>query len=478
MKSFTKLLTILALGGAVGAVAYYISERPVETKAPVQKSVQTASVDKPEQKFPDFASCPGLRDLTAYGDKNEDYAFLVAGKDGWVFRTKQDTRTEFEIDKQNMQLWQKLTTLLKSKGTDLVIAYTPTRAMVAKDFLPENDPTLADFDPVAATERYTNLLADMNAEGVLMVGTPAPEDAAHYFNKNDQHWTQSGAQQMAKAVAAYVQKLPVWPEINKTEFKTEKTGDIAFEGSFNKALEKMCGFKVPDEQDITTQTTGASGGSEEDQLFGDASVPQIVLVGTSNSKKESNDPNFEGHLKTALGADVYNAAVTGGGLDDSIVAYLASDEYKNHPPKVIIWEIPGYYDLSGDAAERTLRQVIPGIYGSCDNPLATLEAPVKLTEGKTDLLHDLGTKNLPVNGAYVALEFDEPVKKNFSMFIKGPGSSKSESYKFKRPRSNSGNTFYYAPRGKTATNFDTVTISVPEKMLGMTVTQAQICPIL
>jgi alginate biosynthesis protein AlgX len=470
------------------------SEKPVEQPAPVQTAVEETPAPQEPQKtaqkpvkqledekheerpFPDFASCPKLRDEAAYGEEWEDYSFLVPGKDGFVFRTGQDLRSDFEIEDDVLPLWQKFVQLFKSRGIELVVAYIPTRGIIARDLLPENDSLFKDYDPAIARASYTGGIEKMNLAGVTVVGMADAKDAPGFFNKADQHWSQSGAKEMAETIATAVHNLPAWQSVPKKKFVTTSTRKGYFEGRFNRALEAMCNFKTPDEIDLGTETAAEGGGASESALFEDAAVPDIVLVGTSNSKKEDHDPNFEGHLKTALGADVYNAAVTGGGLDDSIVEYTTSDRFRKSPPKILVWEIPGYYDLSGEVMEKTLRQVMAGMHGFCATPIIQRDAPLKITDKEINAFEGLETKGIALADAYIALEFDLPVKKDFTVIMDSV-EGKSEKYKFKRPRTEGGRDFFYAPRGRSAKTFKSISLKVNEKLIGSSVTKFQICPL-
>src|SRR3546814_4929602 len=85
-------------------------------------------------------------------------------------------------------------------------------------------------------------------------------------------------------------------------------------------------------RDASGDGGGLLGG--EDDL-----VPQIVLVGTSNSDSKGGY-NFAGYLEQYMGADVLDVAITGGSFDGSLLHYLPSDLYQKHPPKIIIWAMP------------------------------------------------------------------------------------------------------------------------------------------
>ena len=53
--------------------------------------------------------------------------------------------------------------------------------------------------------------------------------------------------------------------------------------------------------------------------------------------------SFAEALKLALGRDVLNLAVEGQGPARPMLDYLASDDFRTAPPKVVIWEFPVRY---------------------------------------------------------------------------------------------------------------------------------------
>jgi alginate O-acetyltransferase complex protein AlgJ len=80
--------------------------------------------------------------------------------------------------------------------------------------------------------------------------------------------------------------------------------------------------------------------SESADLFGDAAI-SVALVGTSYSANENWD--FAALLKAKLNSDVLNVAELGKGPFLPMTAYLASDSFRNTPPKLVVWEIPMRY---------------------------------------------------------------------------------------------------------------------------------------
>lgn len=423
--------------------------------------------------IPDFKSCPALRDKAAYGEKYDDYSILVQGKDGHVFRSEQDFRSDFTMPEDAIALYKEFSDRLKEKNVDLIIAFTPTRGMTARKALPDSDPMTDDYKPATAIKNYSAAIAAMKAQGIRVVGTPRVKTGTKYFYKADQHWTTAGANEMAQAVAAEIKKLGSYRSIQKIKFKTFPLKDVSFSGRFNLALEDICHFKVPLETDRLTQTIPPDTKIDENALFGDKTEADIVIVGTSYSKREENDMNFSGALAQHVSAEVYNAAISGGGFDDSLIAYLVSDRFKNNPPKALVWEIPGYYALDGDAARKTLFQAIPSIEGDCANP-AAVSAPTRIDADSVTLLDNLGDKNIQDAKSYVYLSFDAPVKKNFSVTYTNQNDTQ-QTLKFSRSkRYPHDGTFYFAPGKERASPVKSISLKVPPEMHGLTVT-AKLC---
>lgn len=421
---------------------------------------------------PDFSKCDKLSDESAYKDKYEDFMFMVPGKDGWFFRTKQDMTSDFKVSDKGIEKFKRLSALLKSKGTELVIAFPPTRGIAAAKFLPDNNALLKGYDPAVATRNYANLIATMNKNGVQMVGTPDVKAGGDYFYKLDMHWTTAGAKEMAEAVAAHIKTMPVYKDLRKTEFVTKREKDGINEGHFNKPLQGLCGEKLPDEVAVQERTSVKDSGHDSKALFGDKGVPEVVLVGTSNSNRDDFDLNFSGALKQSLSADVYNAAIAGGGIDDALLAYLASDMYKKSPAKVIIWEIPSYYNLNGEVMMYSLKQAIPATYGMCATAIAEA-GPVALGTSEQKLLTGLDTKQITAGQYYLALDFDKAIRKKFTVNFQYADEGEKK-VKFRDSRNPDKKSAFYAPDAKEVRTLKAVTIDPGKDMDGVKVT-AKIC---
>ena len=488
------ILGLLAFAAGVG-VTTVIMKRD-DFSPPVQESLSVESAqiapqektEKPKKKddkdeddddvedldgnYADPATCEALYNADTYA-KDEDFMFMLPGKDGWVYRTRQDLQMAFDLPEDDIPLYSTFVSALKAHGTELVIAYIPTRGMIATEYLPQDADQTEDYDAASARENYNTLIARMGEAGVNFVGTPQPASGANYFNHADQHWTTKGSRDMAQAIADFVKDKPFAAQLPKQVFKTTIGEEIAYDGRFGEFIKGACGFRPPPEKDNKVKTERVSDGDEAQALLGEEAPPQVVLVGTSNSIRDEFNSNFDGFLKEALSTDVYNAAISGGGMDDAILTYLSSERFRKTPPRLLVWELPGYYDMGGAGMEYTLRQAVGGALGDCDKPLATY--PKAQVVGKKVFLFDrLEEMNVGAGQAYVAIRFEEPVSKDFSISIKTLD-KKSEKFKFTKRREGNGDAFYYLPKGGEAL-LSSIALNVNKNIDGLNV-EAKLCPV-
>lgn len=404
-----------------------------------------------------FKACEALKEDSSY-KKFDGFKKIIIGKEGWYFRSSQDLTTKFKISDDNLALFKQLAKVLKERDVDLVIAYPPTRGIAAANYLPDD---VEDYNPAEATQMYSDLIKTMNADGINFAGVPAPKSGAGFFYKADLHWTSEGALDMAQAVAETAKNLPSYQELKKTEFRNEALPDAPDEQKFAEPLQGICNLSPEIEMATLNKTVAVKETSNSEDLFS-SDFPQVVLVGTSNSNRDDNDMNFSGRLKEALSADVYNAAVAGGGLEDAMLSYLASKEYKENPPKLIVWEIPGYYNLNGEDAVSTLRRLIPAVYGRCQTPVADAKG-IKLTSDEIDIFGDLSGKIPAGTAFYLSGNFSQPENTKIDIAFQD-SNGKSQKLKIKKFRKYpADNSFYYMPPIKDVGAPRFISIHVPER---------------
>lgn len=291
--------------------------------------------------------CPALQDEKTYEGRYDSYRMLVPGKNGWIYRTRSDLKDSFSIGEESLQLLLSLQNALKARGVEFVLLYPPTRGMAHPEFI--------DFNADAVWPQYTAEIAQMQAAGLHVVGLQRPATGTDFFYKRDHHWSAAGAKTSALALTEFIKTQEFYGGLAKTEFVTKESGTRDYSGTFGKVFKAVCNVKLPPETIKVLETSRVQTAQGQDDLFGDAASPEIVLAGTSNGTHQIG-ANFEGFLKEALSADVLNVSQAGAGVDGPLMDYLRSPHYREGKAKMLIWEVPGYYDLNN--IRSLLRQAI------------------------------------------------------------------------------------------------------------------------
>jgi len=162
------------------------------------------------------------------------------------------------------------------------------------------------------------------------------------FLRTDSHWTEAGAETAAVVVAQRIRALGYLPpsafhvRLND-RFTALHPGDLvrlAGLDSLPIGLQPLPEL-VQQSRFETVRNSGVVSSGNAD-LFGDAELPSIALVGTSFSRNS----NFAPFLAQKLHRQVGNFALDGGDFDGAVRAYLRSTAFKQTPPKLLVWEIP------------------------------------------------------------------------------------------------------------------------------------------
>ncbi|WP_238474410.1 alginate O-acetyltransferase [Pseudomonas cavernae] len=325
--------------------------------------------------------CPAAHDASRYtSNYQKNFITLVQAQGDWLFRTREDLRTEFDTTPAGYRRLQQLHDAFQSKGIELVLVYQPTRGLVNRHKL--NPAQMASFNYQRALTNYQAMLGRFAKMGYhvpdLSPLANEQEEHAFYF-RGDQHWTPYGAQRAAKRVAATIKQLPVYQDIPKREFVSEVIGRMGKRGTLHNVAGQLCGtsYAIEYMDQFATEPKDASG---SDELFGDTGNPQITLIGTSQS---GPNYNFAGFLQEYIGADVFNAAFPGGGLEGAMIEYLGSQEFRDNPPKILIWEFSPLYRLDQDS---NYRQLFALLDNGCVGKTAVLSAKTKLRPGSNEVL--------------------------------------------------------------------------------------------
>jgi len=275
---------------------------------------------------------------------NEGRPGVVLGRDHWLYSDEEFNPTVNED--QNLQgnyaLVEGVRQKLKAQGIQLVMAIVPAKVRL----YPEH---LGDVRPASIHQGlYQDFHARMAADKIVAPDLMGPLQQAklhgqQVFLRTDTHWTPDGAEIAAKQLAkAIADKTPLSGEPQRFVTEAEKTephkGDLRLFLPLDPLFENLMPPQEPLQKRVTHAVPTKAEG--DDALFADSETP-VALVGTSYSANPNW--NFVGALKQALGSDVINYSEDGHGPILPMLSYLKSDDFKNSPPEVLIWEFPERY---------------------------------------------------------------------------------------------------------------------------------------
>ena len=450
----SKLARALALTLSVGGMLTGISPgyaQQSSARVPVQAPLTTL---QPPTKLCDTSEEANVRPIWQ-------------GEDGWLFG-RPDLITALQIPKTALPYLAQLAAALKAKGVTPVALIVPTRGSVAYTQMGKNqvgeNPALTGYDPEAAARSYRTFLTQLQAAGFIAPDllTVAQIGGKAFFFRRDHHWTPAAARVVAKRVAAQLEtRLATLP---KTAFVTRQEPSKTQLGTLQRRAEAFCpGFSLPLESVSQFSTTAKAPKKADSAALFSAAKPEIVLVGTSNSHRGEDKPelNFDGFLRQAMSREILNVSFPGAGVYGSLEAYLLSSEYRQAPPKILLWETTYMSWHRRSSLETEQRQVLPSVYGACSRSLARRTVKT-LPEGKAALL---GGLNVPPNNVYLQLELDDPSLVKFDLELRYRGYTVREHISRTTRVPNSG-VFFYDLRDLFATPLAAVTLDSPKAASG------------
>ena len=228
---------------------------------------------------------------------------------------------------------------LAARNIRLLVALVPDKSRIAAS------QRCALQRPAPLQDRVTVWTARLQAAGINALDlTPSLQPlGADAFLRTDTHWSESGANAAARAIAlrvqaAGIQATPHTPfDVHSTPMAPRPGDLVRLAGIDWLPLSLQPAPESVAATEIREQMKTAQGNSDNlDDLFGDDNLPNVALIGTSFSRNSS----FAGFLQRALGAPVGNFAKDGGEFSGAANAYFASPAFSQTPPRLVIWEIP------------------------------------------------------------------------------------------------------------------------------------------
>lgn len=255
----------------------------------------------------------------------------LIGHDGWLFTTEEYQTAPGDARELRTKLAyiQQVRDELKTDGAQLVVALIPAKARVYADKTAV--PVPAQTDALYQSTRFNLEKAGIRTPDLLSAFEKA-RSRTDVFLKTDTHWTPAGAALAATTIADAVKdlgvELPAATYAAQTQPITSRAGDLT---------RYVPGAPLTDQVQAVTYTRTDEGGGG---LFGDEGIA-VTLVGTSYSAEtKDNVWHFDGALANALGTEVLNMAREGKGPIVPMREYLVSQERKDNPAQVVVWEIP------------------------------------------------------------------------------------------------------------------------------------------
>jgi len=275
---------------------------------------------------------------------------VVIGRDQWLFSDeefKPVAHADHNIS-DNWALIRGVNRELARHNVRLVMAIVPAKHRLYPEYVGEVRPHDLHQGLFHEFHRQAQQ-ASILAPDLLSPLRRTKQQGRQVFLRTDTHWTPEGAEVVARQLGEAIhrnQLLKAKPQVFVTEVVEvkEREGDLVTFLPFEPLFPEL----LPPPDRLQQRVTEKADADTVD-LFGDEQIP-VALVGTSYSADPSW--NFDGALREALMSDLTNHAESGRGPILPMLKYLQSDDLRNHPPQVVIWEFPERYlptafDLSG-----------------------------------------------------------------------------------------------------------------------------------
>lgn len=256
-----------------------------------------------------------------------------AGCDDWLFYSEELEvhPARAEAARFRVNLAASVAQKLRAQGINLLLVVVPDKSRIEAAHLcglnrsPLFSKRASDF--VNNLKRNGVERRDLTADLMALSGEK--------YYRTDTHWNERGANVAAAAIAEQLTALhwiaATGKEIVLSEMAVERPGDLVHLAG----LDKLPAILRPKTEWATT-TQIAPLVVAGDDLFGDAGLPTITLLGTSFAR----NGNFASLLEQHLGLSVANLAKDGGDFAGAAKEYFTGATFHDNPPKLVIWEIP------------------------------------------------------------------------------------------------------------------------------------------
>lgn len=228
----------------------------------------------------------------------------------------------------------------------LALIVPPPRPVVAGQAVLRDLNAAPTYDPQAIGVSFRDAMADLRDLGIiapdlLELALSGMPDGEPYYFQRDTHWTPVGVVVSALALADAVQASDPgrFPNAGVKRISDLTAGvDLSERGSLTDMSKAVCERALPPEMAKTLEFAPTGGGL----LSGHSPAqPQVALAGSSFSDRYRRDYyRVADALAGALGAEVDNFSVSGGGPIGGLESLIQSGAVHAGEYDLVIWELP------------------------------------------------------------------------------------------------------------------------------------------
>jgi alginate biosynthesis protein AlgX len=332
---------------------------------------------------------------------------ILPGEDNWLANTSLDFPTYSNLASPAAMLeLKRLERVLAGYGTKLMLVYIPARGLVYPEKL---NADATSFDVASERQHFTNAMQTVRAQNVIVPDlTPLFKDdnTPSLFYEKDIHWSIEGAKMTASLVARSLDKLGLSDTSSPEKYETTYNGVSRDVANVEQAIAEICNFSFAPTYSPTYVTTEVLTPTKDSSMgLFDEVTDDIVMLGTSFSALSKF--NFVGFVQQFSNAPVANYALSGGGLIGAWTNYLKSDDFHLQPPKLIVWEVPGWRELE----PRYFHAFTPLFFDECEKADAIIIAEnVRATVDSkiSNVLFKPNSADIPAKNLMVDITFDSP----------------------------------------------------------------------
>lgn len=418
-----------------------------------------------------FEICAAAKDPSVFPEHDRWAVIAEQGSDGWIF-AKGELAAPADLGAAEGYL-ARLAAALRHKGVTPFMVSVPPRLSVAQAKLDRNRPEFRTFSQDSISSAHHRRIEVLNRAGFVAQDMVDLANASglgpEFFFHVDHHWSSEGLRVVARELGAMIRALPAYASMPRVEWQL-MSRESRTAGTYRYVVITRCeGTDIPPMETLSYKAVRATEATAE-ALLGDEPEAPVVLVGTSQSRREEYDldrgvfteDSFAALLRHELGVEVLNAAVPGGGSYVGIDGWLTSDDYQAGKPQVLVWETN---DSDGFVDHAALRRIVPAAWGVCSDQDALLRAKGPVGPAGIELLN---RDKLPIQGSayYVAIELTDHQVRDLDVTIGHSGGAFDNQHLARSALVANSGRFFLELSDALASPLQSIRISLPEGAQG------------